>query len=144
MSGLKVVSRWHLRVRMGKRLGSALPPAPQHPCPPWLPSVSTSNIPSGLDLFIKSLLCARRGFPDSSSGKEPVCQCRGHKRCGFNPWVRKIPLRRVWQPTPVFLPGESHGQRSLVVYSPWDHKEPDTTEASQHTHTHTVPGTLRL
>ena len=35
------------------------------------------------------------------------------KRCGFNPWVRKIPWRRAWQPTPVFLPTESHGQRSL-------------------------------
>ena len=46
-------------------------------------------------------------FPGSTSGKEPACQCRGCKRCGFNPWVRKIPWRRVWQPTPVFLPGES-------------------------------------
>jgi len=43
-------------------------------------------------------------------------------RCGFDPWVRKIPWRRAWQPTPVFLPGESHGQRSLVGYSLWDHK----------------------
>ena len=41
-------------------------------------------------------------------------QCRRHKRCGFNSWVRKIPLRRAWQPTPVFLPGESHEQRSLA------------------------------
>ena len=47
-----------------------------------------------------------------TSGKEPACQCRGHKRYGFNPWVGKIPWRRAWQPTPVFLPGESHGQRS--------------------------------
>ena len=46
-----------------------------------------------------------------------TCQCRGHKRCGFYPWVRKIPWRRAWQPTPVFLPEESHGQRSLVGYS---------------------------
>ena len=38
------------------------------------------------------------------------------KRRGFNPWVRKIPWRRAWQPTPVFLPGESHGQRSLAGY----------------------------
>ena len=45
-----------------------------------------------------------------TSGKEPTCQCRRHKRCGFNFWVRKIPRRRAWQPTPVFLPGESHGQ----------------------------------
>ena len=64
-------------------------------------------------------------FPDSSVGnsggagdKEPTCQCRRHKRYGFDPWVRKIPWRRTWQPTPVFLPGESHGQRKLVGYSP--------------------------
>ena len=47
---------------------------------------------------------------------------------GFNLWVRKIPWRRAWQPTLVFLPGESHGQRSLVGYSPWGRKESDTTE----------------
>ena len=52
-------------------------------------------------------------------------QCR---RCGFDPWVRKIPCRRAWQPTPVFLPGESHGQSSLEGYSPWGHKESDMTE----------------
>ena len=46
----------------------------------------------------------------------------------FDPCVRKIPWRRKWQPTPVLLPGKSHGQRSLVDYSPWDHKELDTTE----------------
>ena len=49
-------------------------------------------------------------------------------RCGFNPWVRKIPWRREWQSTSVFLPGEFHGQRSLVGYSPWGHKESDMTE----------------
>ena len=47
---------------------------------------------------------------------------------GFNPWVGKIPWRRKWQPTPVFLPGESQGQRSLAGYSPWGRKELDTTE----------------
>ena len=52
-------------------------------------------------------------------------QCR---RPGFDPWVGKIPWRRAWQPTPVFLPGESRGQRSLVGYSPWGHTELDTTE----------------
>ena len=49
-------------------------------------------------------------------------------RLGFNPWVGKIPWRRAWQPTPVFLPGEFHGQRSLAGYSLWGHKESDTTE----------------
>ena len=68
-----------------------------------------------------------RGFPGGTSGKEPTCQCRRHKRAGFDPWARKIPWRRVWQPNPVFLPGESHGQRSLVGYSPWDCKEADMT-----------------
>ena len=46
-------------------------------------------------------------FPGGVSGKEPTCQCRRHKRLRFNPWIRKIPWRRAWQPTPVFLPGES-------------------------------------
>ena len=45
-------------------------------------------------------------------------------------WVEKIPWRRKWQPTPVFLPGKFHGQRSLVGYSPWGHQESDTTEAT--------------
>ena len=49
----------------------------------------------------------------------PTCQCRRRKRCRFDPWVRKIPWKTAWQPTPVFLPGESHGQRSLEGYSPW-------------------------
>ena len=58
------------------------------------------------------------GFPGGTSGKEPACQCRRHKRCGFDPWVGEIPWRRTWQPPPVFLSGESNGQRSLAGYSP--------------------------
>ena len=50
------------------------------------------------------------------------------KRCEFNPWVGKMPWRRKWQPTPVFLPGKSHEQRSLAGYSPWGLKESDVTE----------------
>ena len=46
----------------------------------------------------------------------------------FNPWIRKILWRRAWQPTPVFLPGKFHGQRSLAVYSRWDHKDSDMIE----------------
>ena len=57
-----------------------------------------------------------RSFPGGSNGKEAACQCRRHKWCGLDPWVRNIPWRRAWQPTPVFLPGESHGQRSLAGY----------------------------
>ena len=56
------------------------------------------------------------GFPDGTSGKESTCQCRRLKRCGFNLWVRKIPWRRKWQSTLVFLPLEAHGQKSLVDY----------------------------
>ena len=67
-------------------------------------------------------------FPGGASGEEPTCQCRRHKRRKFNPWVGKIPRRRAWKPTPVSLPGESHGQRSLVGYSPLDHKGSDMTE----------------
>ena len=57
-------------------------------------------------------------FPGGASGKEPTCQCRRQKRHGFDPWVGKIPWRRAWQPSPVFLPGESRGQRSLAGYNP--------------------------
>ena len=66
--------------------------------------------------------------------KETACQCRSHKRHGSDSWVGKIPYRRAWRPTPVFLPGESHGQRSLVGFNPWGHKGLDTTEATWHGH----------
>ena len=56
------------------------------------------------------------GFPGGAGSKEPACQCRRHKRHGFNPWARNSPWRRAWQPTPVFLPEGSHGQRSLAGY----------------------------
>ena len=56
---------------------------------------------------------------------ESACQCRRQR---FDPWIGKIPWKRKWQPTPVFLPGEVVGQRSLVDYRPWGHKESDMTE----------------
>ena len=62
------------------------------------------------------------------SGEESACQCRRLKRCGFNPWVGKIPCCRKWQPASVFLHGKFCGQRSLAGYSLWDHKKSDTTE----------------
>ena len=55
-------------------------------------------------------------FVGGASGKESSCQCRRHKRCEFHLWVGKFPQRRAWQPSPVFLPGESHWQRSLAGY----------------------------
>ena len=59
------------------------------------------------------------------------------RSCGFDPWVGKIPWRRERQPTPLFLPGEFHGRRSLASYSPWGHKESDMSENPlQHTHSH--------
>ena len=71
---------------------------------------------------------------DIYRGKESARQCRRCRRCQFRGFsVGKIPWRRKWQPTPVFLPGKSHGQRSLAGYSPWGCKELDMRE---HTHTH--------
>ena len=61
-----------------------------------------------------------------------------HKRHRFNPWVGKIPWRRAWPPTPVFFAGESHGQRSLVGYSPWGLKDSDRTEATLHSCTQSI------
>ena len=81
------------------------------------------------------------GFPDGACGEEPSSQCKRQKRYGFDPSVRKILWRSAWQPTPVFLPGEFLGQRSLEGYSPQGRKESDTAEATQHaccvpTHAH--------
>ena len=79
-----------------------------------------------MNLFIHSsvfieYLSPSWGFPRWLSGKESTCQSR---KCGFNPWVGKIPWRRKWQPSPVFfLPRTSHGQRSLAAYSSWSCKE---------------------
>ena len=71
------------------------------------------------------------GLPKWHSDKESACLCRRHKRCRFEPWVRKIPWSRKWQPTLVFLPGKFHGQGNLVDCSPWGHKESDTTAHAQ-------------
>ena len=80
-------------------------------------------------------LTGTSGF-EHRNDKEYACQCRRCQRHGFNPWFRKTPWRRKWQPTPVFLPGNIHGQRSLEGYSPWGRKESDPTErlsTAQHT-----------
>ena len=85
---------------------------------------SFTDICSLVNLFIHSSvfiesLSPSWGFPRCLSGKESACQSR---RCGFDPWVGKIPWRRKWQPTPVLVPGKPHAQRSLVGYSPRDHE----------------------
>ena len=58
------------------------------------------------------------GFPCGVSGKEPTCQCRRGKRHRFHPCIGKISWRRAQEPTPLFLPGESNGQKSLEGHSP--------------------------
>ena len=78
--------------------------------PPFFPVLLSHQV------IINNLL-GLEGLPGGASGKEPACQCRRRKRCRFDPWVGRIPWRRAWHPTPVFLPGESHGQRGLVGYS---------------------------
>ena len=74
-----------------------------------------------------------KGLPDGTSGKEPACQWR-RKKHRFDPWVGKISWRRAWRPTPVFLPGEAHGQTEPGS-SPGGRKELDTTEATKHAST---------
>ena len=71
-----------------------------------------------------------RGSPGGASGIEPAYQCRRHKRHEFDPWGGKILWRRASQSTLVFLPGESHGQKSLVGYSPQGHTESEMTEVT--------------
>ena len=68
------------------------------------------------------------GHPRWYTGKESACQCIRCKGCEFKPWVGKTPWSRKWRPTPVFLSGKIHGQRSLMGYSPWGYKESDTIE----------------
>ena len=75
---------------------------------------------------------SKRLIPGGSVGKKSACNARDSL-----PWVGKIPWRRERQPTPVFLPGEFHGESSLTEYSPQGHKESERTEAAEHSHTHT-------
>ena len=89
----------------------------------WKVSSMKARILVSFYTYVTQLGLTQLGLPRWLSGKESTCQCR----CRFNPWVGKISWRRKWQSTPVFLPGKSHGQRSLVGYSPWSYKESDTT-----------------
>ena len=78
-------------------------------------------------------------FSGCARDKEPTCQCRRHKTGRLDPWVGKIPWRRNWQATPVFLPVKAHGQRSLDGCSPWVTMSRTrlSTCVCVHAHTHT-------
>ena len=96
--------------------------------PPLVVAISNSLclwVEDLVTLHLMLFIWLRTYFPGGWDGKSVCLQCG---RPGFDPWVRKIPWRRKSQPTPVFLPGKSHGRRSLVGYSPWGCKELDTTE----------------
>ena len=72
---------------------------------------------------LKLHMRCRGGAPRVALAVENPLASAGDKRCGFDPWVWKIPWKGAWQPTPVFLPGEFQGQSSLVGYGPCGHKE---------------------
>ena len=93
---------------------------PPPPHPHWELGVLPTGLPGKSLLY--PLLELKKGFPGGTSGKEPACQCsRAEMRVPS--LDREDPWRRAWQPTPVFLSGEFHGQRSLDRNSPWGHKE---------------------
>ena len=91
-----------------------------HRCQIWKVRMGTSKKP---EFWVGQM--ALLGLPRWLNGKESACQCR---RCRFDPCIRKIPWSRKWHPTPVLLPGKSHGWRSLVGCSPWGRQESGTTE----------------
>ena len=135
----------HVGTRALKRRHNWLRPVPTERFPQeedeyWLYSSTIPSNPATLldQRWILSPRTHYHAFKKSTSQmaqavKKPL-QCRRHGRYLFHPWfnswvhlwvgpwVRKIPWRRKWQPTPLFLPGESHEQRSLVGYSPWSRK----------------------
>ena len=87
-----------------------------------LDSILVSMLFSAVDCFEDEddilQMCLLTLNQDCTNGKELTRWCRRYKRCGFNSWIGKIPGRRTWQPTAILLPGEFHGQRSLVCCSP--------------------------
>ena len=131
---LRILSRIQSRQNVSMTRTPVLPfykhPTPTFPSfPPFLSS-------SFLELIYHTVLISAAQQSDSAThlgasqvalvvkNLQPVQRLR---RLGFHPWVGKIPWRRKWQPTPVFVPGKSHRQKSLAGYSPWGRKESDTT-----------------
>ena len=97
---------------------STRPNLPVSPCISWLLTFALI-IPEGTYFlqFSVGILSPK------DNQQEPSCQCRRGKRCRFDCWVGKIPWRRKWQLSLIFLPGKFHGERSLMGYCPWDHRE---------------------
>ena len=115
--------------------------------PPFFVSPHITGLFKEVSLFMYNICYLEyMGLPRWLNGKESACQHRRHR---FNHWVRNMPWRRKGQPAPVFLSGKSQGQGSLAGYSPWGHKESDTTKHEHtqyrihrcfvytHTHAHT-------
>ena len=84
--------------------------------PGGLPSMGSHRVRHDWSDLAAAAAFFYKGFPAGTSVKNPLCQYRSCKRCGFDLWVGKIPWRRAWKPIPVFLPRESHRQRSLAGY----------------------------
>ena len=84
-----------------------------------------------LELYFSDAVPPPLRVPGGANGKEPTYQCRANMRQGFDPWGQKIPWSRKWQPAPVFLPGEFHGNRRLAGYSLYGRKESDTPTSTQ-------------
>ena len=123
-----LTSKWHLTLTLQvviraslwslRRCKYSVHNTAQHRSPAWL-GLSNKTLSFFLPLSLMTWTSQ-----EAQWGRKYL-QCSKH---GFSPWVRKIPWRWKWQPTPVFLPGKFHRQRSLVGYSPWDRKESDTSE----------------
>ena len=80
------------------------------------------------DLHNLTCLKGQSGYCGASPAAQTVKNLPAMQETWIHPWIRKIPWRRKWKPTPVFLPGKFHGQRSLAGSSPWGYKESDTTK----------------
>ena len=99
----------------------------------FFPSYMEINCPKhqiGIAQWLRWGLCLPRWHND----QESACQCKRCRKCGLDPWFRRIPWHRKWQPTPVFLPRKFHGQGSLVGYSPWGSQRVGHDRAHIHIH----------
>ena len=90
-------------------------------------------MPKVISKRLKKIGYQLREFQQVLVVKNPPANAGGLRDSGSISGSGRFPWRKIWQPTPVFLPGESHGQRSFAGDSPWDRKELDTTEATSHT-----------